>query len=74
MARAAVTATDIKKLMLSSYRRFTRGEISESRAFKENALLGNILKAIEVSETEERLQNIENTIRQTSNLSDYEEE
>ena len=54
-----ITAADIKRLMLQSYRRFSNGEISESKAFKENALLGNILKAIEVSETEERLNRIE---------------
>ena len=33
-----ITASDVKRLMLQSYRRFTNGEISESRAFKENAL------------------------------------
>ena len=64
-----ITASDVKRLMLQSYRRFTNGEISESRAFKENALLGNILKAIEVSETEERLKRIEKAL----NLPDTEE-
>ena len=47
-----ITATDVKRLMLQSYRRYTNGEISESKAFKENALLGNILKAIEVNRGE----------------------
>jgi hypothetical protein len=64
-----ITATDVKRLMLQSYRRYTNGEISESKAFKENALLGNILKAIEVSETEERLKRIEKAL----NLPDTEE-
>ena len=30
-----ITASDVKRLMLQSYRRFTNGEISESKAFKE---------------------------------------
>ena len=64
-----ITATDVKRLMLQSYRRYTNGEISESKAFKENALLGNIRKAIEVSETEERLKRIEKAL----NLPDTEE-
>lgn len=68
-----ITATDIKRLMLQSYRRFTKGEISESKAFKENALLGNILKAIEVSETEERLSRIEKALKLPENES-YEDE
>lgn len=54
-----ITANDVKRLMLQSYRRFKNGEISESKAFKENALLGNILKAIEATETEERLARLE---------------
>lgn len=57
-----ITASDIKTLMLQSYRRFSNGEINESRAFKENALLSNILKAIEVSVTEERLKALEEAI------------
>lgn len=63
----SITANDIKRLMLQSYRRFTNGEIDESQAFKENALLGNILKAIEVSETEERLKRIETALQSTDN-------
>ena len=68
-----ITATDVKRLMLQSYRRFTNGEINESQAFKENALLGNILKAIEVSATEERLRRIENALSLPDNES-YEDE
>lgn len=68
-----ITASDIKRLMLKSYKSFTKGEISESRAFKENALLGNILKSIEASETEQRLQAIERTLS-LSNKDNYEDE
>ena len=69
-----ITASDVKRLMLQSYRRFTNGEISESRAFKENALLGNILKAIEVSETEERPKAIENALSLNTDNNSYEDE
>ena len=68
-----ITASDVKRLMLQSYRRFTNGEISESKALKENTLLANILRAIEASATEERLRAIENALRLPHNES-YEDE
>lgn len=74
MATNDITASDVKRLMLQSYRRFTNGEISESKAFKENALLGNILKAIEVSETEGRLKAIENALSLNTDNNTYEDE
>ena len=58
-----INATQVKTLMLRSYRRFSNGEISETTAFRENTMLANILKAIEASETESRLQAIETAIR-----------
>lgn len=61
-----INATQIKTLMLRSYRRFSNGEISETTAFRENTMLANILKAIEASETEQRLQAIEETLRSTA--------
>lgn len=57
-----ITASDIKRLMIQNYRRYSNGEINETKAYKENALLANILKAIEVSETEERLAAIEQAL------------
>lgn len=60
-----INATQIKTLMLRSYRRFSNGEISETTAFRENTMLANILKAIEASETESRLQAIETALRDT---------
>lgn len=61
-----LTASQVKTLMLRSYRRFSNGEISETTAFRENTMLANILKAIEASETENRLKAIEEAIRSTS--------
>lgn len=62
-----VTASDIKRLMLRNYRRYSNGEIDEAKAYKENIILANILKAFEASETEERLIAIENALRTTTN-------
>lgn len=62
-----LNATQIKTLMLRSYRRFSNGEISETTAFRENTMLANILKTIEASETEQRLQAIEEALRSTAN-------
>lgn len=62
-----ITASDVKRLLLRNYRRFSNGEISESKAMKENVLLGGILKAIEISETEERLSRIEEALRLSIN-------
>lgn len=58
-----ITASEVKRLMLANYRRYRNGEITENKAFKENAILGNILKAIEVSEETERITALEQTLK-----------
>jgi hypothetical protein len=60
-----LTAKDIKGLMLRTYRRYSNGEISEGRAYRENTMLANILKSIEISETTERLSNLEKALNIT---------
>ncbi len=67
MAQQEITASEIKRLMLSNYRRFRNGEITENKAFKENTILSNILKAIEVSEQSERITALEATINRLKN-------
>lgn len=59
------SAKEIKKLMLLSYKRYQSGTISETQAYRENTMLANILKAIEVSEQEERLERIERALQET---------
>lgn len=59
------SAKEIKKLMLLSYKRYQSGAISETQAYRENTMLANILKAIEVSEQEERLARIERALQET---------
>ena len=54
-----ITAQIVKKLLLRTYRRYKSGEISEHEALKETAILNSLLKAIEVSDIEARLEKIE---------------
>ena len=58
-----IQAKDIKRLLLRVYSRYNSGAITEAQAYKETYLLNSVLKAIEVTDLENRLQNIENTLR-----------
>jgi hypothetical protein len=58
-----IQAKDIKRLLLRVYKRYQGGAITETQAYKETYLLNSVLKAIEVTDLEERLQNIENTLK-----------
>lgn len=61
--RTQIEAQDVKRLLLRVYSRYERGQITESRAVKEAYLLNSVLRAIETSDLEQRLQNIENAIK-----------
>jgi hypothetical protein len=58
-----IEAKDVKRLLLRVYKRYNTGAITEVQAYKETYLLNSVLKAIEVTDLEERLQNIENTLK-----------
>lgn len=58
-----IEAKDVKRLLLRVYKRYSSGAITESKAYKETYLLNSVLRAIEVTDLEERLQNIENTLK-----------
>jgi hypothetical protein len=58
-----IEARDVKRLLLRVYRRYQSGAITEAQAYKETYLLNSVLKAIEITDLEERLQNIENTLK-----------
>lgn len=58
-----IEAKDIKRLLLRVYRRYQSGAITEAQAQKEAYLLNTILKAIEVTDIEQRLENIEKTLK-----------
>lgn len=57
-----IQAKDIKRLLLRVYKRYQGGAITEAQAYKETYLLNSVLKAIEVTDLEARLQSIENTL------------
>lgn len=58
-----IKAKDIKRLLLRVYKRYNTGAITEVQAYKETYLLNSVLKAVEVTDLEERLQNIENILK-----------
>lgn len=58
-----IQAKDIKRLLLRVYRRYQSGAITETQAHKETYLLNSVLKAIEITDLENRLQNIENILK-----------
>lgn len=58
-----VKISDIKRLMLRTYRKYAAGEISETQAYRENVMLANILKAIEAAETAQKLETIQRAIQ-----------
>ncbi len=57
-----IEAKDVKRLLLRLYKKYQSGEITEAKAQKETFILNSILKAIEVTDLEERLQTIEATL------------
>ena len=57
-----IETKDIKRLLLRVYRRYNSGAITEAQAYKETYLLNSVLKAIEVTDLEERLQRIETAL------------
>lgn len=62
-AKPEIDAKRIKALLLRVYKRYQAGAITESQAYRETYLLNSVLKAIEVTDLEERLKNIENTLK-----------
>lgn len=63
-----IKAKDIKRLLLRLYKRYQSGAISETQAQKEAYLLNSILRAIEVTDLEERVTRMEETISVTLEL------
>jgi len=58
-----IEAKDIKRLLLRVYKRYSSGAITDTQAQKETYLLNSVLKAIEVTDLEERLQLLETMLR-----------
>jgi hypothetical protein len=58
-----IEAKDVKRLLLRLYKKYHSGEITEAKVHKETFILNSILKAIEITDLEERLQAIESTLK-----------
>jgi len=57
-----IEAKDVKRLLLNVYRSYKNKEITEQQAQKETYILNSIIKAIESTDHEERLQRIESLL------------
>lgn len=57
-------ASDIKHLLLKTYIRYQKGEINDSKAYKEAFLLNTILKSIQITDLEKKLETIESILKQ----------
>jgi hypothetical protein len=57
-----IQAKDVKRLLLRVYKRYQGGAITEAQAQKEAYLLNSVLKAIETTDLEDRLEKLERDI------------
>jgi hypothetical protein len=57
-----ITAKDAKRLLVRLYARYRKGEVTEAEASREAFLLNSIVKAIEVTDMENRLEKIETAL------------
>ena len=62
MRQNIIKAEDVKRLLLRVYRRYQGGAITETQAHKEAYLLNSVLKAIEATDLETRLEKIEGAL------------
>lgn len=58
-----IEAKDIKRLLLRVYKKYQSGEITESKAQKETYILNSVLKAMETTDIEARLERIEQLMK-----------
>ena len=58
-----IQAKDVSKLLLRVYKKYLRGDIDESKAYREAFLLNSVLRAVETTELEERISNIEEILK-----------
>lgn len=57
-----IEAKDVKRLLLRTLKKYQRGSITETQAQKEAYLLNSVLRVIEVTDLEQRLQAIETNL------------
>jgi hypothetical protein len=62
MRQNNIKAEDVKRLLLRVYKRYQGGAITASQAHKETYLLNSVLRAIEATDLETRLEKIESAL------------
>lgn len=58
-AQKEIGAKEVKNLLLNVYTRYRKGAIKEAQATKEAYLLNSVLKAIEITDLEQRITALE---------------
>lgn len=54
---------EIKRLLLNTYSRYRKGELSHTSAKTEALILNSLLKAIQLSDLERKLESIESILK-----------
>jgi hypothetical protein len=63
ITKKEITAKNVKNLILRVYIRYSKQLISGAEAYRETYVLNSLLKSIELTDLEDRLQLIENTLK-----------
>ena len=63
ITKKEIRASDVKNLILRVYTRYSKQLISGNEAYRETYILNCLLKSIELTDLEDRLQLIENTLK-----------
>ena len=58
-----IRSADVKRLLLRVYNKYSKGELTDIKAYREAYILNSVLKAIETTDLEERISNIELTLK-----------
>jgi hypothetical protein len=54
-----IQAKEVKRLLFNVYKRYRSGGITEAQATKETTILNSILRAIEITDLEDRVEKLE---------------
>lgn len=58
-----INSADVKRLLLRVYNKYSKGDLTDVKAYREAYILNSVLKAIEITDLEERISNIELTLK-----------
>ena len=58
-----INSADVKRLLLRVYNKYSKGDLTDIKAYREAYILNSVLKAIELTDLETRLYNIEKLMK-----------